>query len=403
MRSRDSARAILDAFRFDGRPHSLAGLGRGDMEFADRAQLTLLLSRFDLAAPVREHVEAALARNTVRVERVRAAYQEIAPRFEHVVLKGFTHAPAFIDDLRLRVQYDLDLYVPPSEHGPARDALLSLSYEPIRGMEGLAMDHLPTMVRRTGWEWRGDYFDPEMPVASEVHFRFWDARTERLRPGSLEGFWDRRDGERLALVDMLGYASLHLVRHLLRGNIRPFHVWEIARFLHTQHDGAFWRLWKQWHSPALRRLEVVAFLLARSWFACELVPEAEEEIAALPEAVHRWFKKYGWSPIDGMFRPNRRELWLHLALVETAADRRSVLRRRLLPMALPGPVDAVHIPEERMTMTRRLKKQARYAAYVAARAFQHVRLVGPTLLEGVNWWWSVRRGYRPSARGSARP
>ena len=120
MRSRDSARAILDAFRFDGRPHSLAGLARGDMEFADRAQLTLLLSRFDLAAPVREHVEAALARNTVRVERVRAAYQEIAPRFEHVVLKGFTHAPAFIDDVRLRVQYDLDLYVPPSEHGRAR-------------------------------------------------------------------------------------------------------------------------------------------------------------------------------------------------------------------------------------------------------------------------------------------
>jgi hypothetical protein len=386
MRLNDNIRSILNALCFDGRPYSLAGLDPEALDFADRAQLTPLLARYDLPPTIREHVEGALARNGARVFRVAAAYHEIAPAFDHIVLKGFTHVPAFVDDPRLRVQYDLDLYVPPKESDAARRVLLALGYEPIEELEGLAMDHLPTMIRKTGWEWRGDYFDPEIPVSVEVHLQFWNAPVERLRPEGLDAFWARRKGHRLQPVDMLGYAALHLTRHLLRGNLRVFHVWEMARFLHTQRDPFFWRLWKQWHPRSLRRLEAVAFLLAKSWFACTLVPEVLDEVAALPGAVHRWFKVYGWSPIEGMFHPNKRELWLHLDLVETLADRLSVVRRRLLPASLPGPVDAVHLPPEQMTLRRRIKKQARYAAYASSRAFLHTRLLAPTLWEGVNWW-----------------
>lgn len=379
-------RAIFDALCFDGRAGSLANLTAVDLAFTDRTQLTPLLSRFELPAPVRDHVDAALARNAIRVARAASAYDEIASAFDHVLLKGSTHVPDFADHLRVRVQYDLDLYAPPADNGRARDALLKLGYEPISRMDGLAMDHLPTMVRKTGWQWRGDYFDPDLPVSVEIHFQFWDERTERLPAEDVERFWTRRQGNQLALVDRLGYAALHLTRHLLRGNIRPFHVWEIARFLHTHHDPAFWRHWLDLHSPSLRRLEAVAFLLANSWFACSLPEVAAQEIAALPDATLDWFDRYQFSPIEAIRQPNKHELWLHMSLLDRPADRWDVLRRRLVPASLPGPVDAIHLPNQELTPARRLQRAVRNSAYAASRALHHVRLLVPTMVEGAKWW-----------------
>lgn len=379
-------RAIFDALRFDRTSCALSGLTPDDLAFTDRAQLTPLLSRFEFDAEVRQHVEGTLARNAIRVSRVAEAYREIAPAFDHVVLKGMTHVPDFIEDPRLRVQYDLDLYVPPAQKEIARDALRHLGYEPIGGMEGLAMDHLPTMVRKTGWQWRGDYFDPDLPPAVEVHFRFWDSPTERLPAEGLDDFWDRREGNQLTLVDRLGYAALHLTRHLLRGNVRPSHVWEIARFLHTHQDPSFWNHWTEWHSPSLRRIEAVALLLAKEWFACSLPDAATAEIAALPTRARRWFEVYRWSPVEANFRPNKHELWLHTSLLDSAGARFDVLRRRLIPASIPGPVDGVHLPDEEMTVVRKMKKNARNAAYAASRAAHHFRLFLPTVGEGVRWW-----------------
>ncbi len=316
----------------------------------------------------------ARARNAIRVQRIAAAYGEIAPLFDHVVLKGFTHVPDFTPDPNTRVQYDLDLYVPPAQKEKARDALLGLGYEPVGRMEGLAMDHLPTMVRKTGWQWRGDYFDPDLPPAVEVHFRFWDSDTERLRAEGVEQFWDRREGNQLALVDRLGYAALHLTRHLLRGNVKACHVWELANFLDTHRDPAFWDEWRTLHSPSLRRLESVAFLLAKSWFDCEV------EIEDLPRDAHRWFERYRWSALDPS---NKHELWLHTSLVESTADRIAILRRRLIPGSLPGPVDAIHIANP--SFRRRTKAALRNTIYAASRAAHHIRLFVPTIYEGLKW------------------
>ena len=308
-------RAILEALRFDRPPIPLPELSSDDLAFADREHLTPLLSRFPLSPTTKTYADAALARNTIRMQRFRAAYDEMGDKFDHIVLKGFTHAPDFIDDIRFRAQYDLDLYVPTASHDEARDALLALGYEPIGSMEGLPMDHLPTMIRKTGWEWRGDYYDPDLPAGVEVHFRFWDAPTECIRVEGLEDFWTRRDGHRLNRVDALGYAALHLTRHLLRGNVRVFHVWELARFLHshqgdTEDDRAFWRQWQKQHSRSLRQIQAIAFLLAKSWFGCGVADEAGMEMSSLPPAVHHWFEFYAWSPLEAGFRPNKNELWL---------------------------------------------------------------------------------------------
>jgi hypothetical protein len=314
------------------------------------------------------------ARNAIRVQRIAAAYAEIAPLFEHVVLKGFTHVPDFTADPNARVQYDLDLYVPPSQKEKARDALLTLGYEAIGRMEGLAMDHLPTMVRKTGWQWRGDYFDPDLPPAVEVHFRFWDEETERLPAEGVEEFWDRREGNQLALVDRLGYAALHLTRHLLRGNVKAAHAWELAHFLDTHRDPRFWSEWRKLHSASLRRIESVAFLLAKSWFDLDI------EIEDLTPDVHRWFERYKWSPLD---TSNKHELWLHTSLVDSTRDRISILRRRLIPASLPGPIDAIHIA--RPSLARRAQAAMRNSGYALSRAAHHLRLFAPTLVEGVKW------------------
>jgi hypothetical protein len=385
-------RAILEALRFNREPAPLPELSADDLVFADRSQLTPLLSRFVRS----DHVNGAVARNKIRVEKVASAYSEIAGAFErsgvdHMVLKGFTHVPEFVDDVNLRVQYDLDLFVPELQRDSAFNALRELQYEPIESMEGLAMDHLPTMIRKTGWRWRGDYFDPDLPVAVEVHFQFWDVETERIRVDALEDFWARRDGARLNPLDRLGYASLHLIRHLLRGNVRAFHVWEIANFLDRhQDDEGLWRRWDRQHTRSLQQVEAVAFLLAKTWFGCRVADIPSVEIDRLPPRVHRWLELYGWSPIESQFEPNKDELWLHMSLLDSFDDRWSVLRRRLIPASIPQQVDSIHVPEDQLTAEERADRDSSNRNYAASRAAHHSRLLIPTLLEGAKWWFRSR-------------
>jgi hypothetical protein len=100
-------------------------------------------------------------------------------------------------------------------------------------MEAFPTDHLPALVRKTTWEWRNDFFDSEIPLSIELHFRFWNPDLERLAAPGTEEFWKRRvkqpvNGVELGVLcppDALAYAALHLVKHLLRGSgVRPFHV-----------------------------------------------------------------------------------------------------------------------------------------------------------------------------------
>ena len=74
------------------------------------------------------------------------------------------------------------------------------------------------MMRPTTWQWRGDFFDPEMPLAIELHFQFWNPRLERLSAEGVDEFWTRRvrrpvGGADLAVLspaDAVGYSALSL-------------------------------------------------------------------------------------------------------------------------------------------------------------------------------------------------
>ena len=285
--------AVVQSLRFD-RDHSQAlheispEAWRGLLPCTDEAQLTLPLAirrRNILPEPVRLRVEQNLARNAQRHERVVAAYEEVADALrsrtiEFISLKGLTHWPLYCDDLRSRPQYDIDLYCPPQSISGGR-TIASLGYEPIRASRGPATDHLPSMIRKTGFRWRGDYYDPEMPLTVELHFRFWNPAREFFEVSGAEHFWERRStrmiGDRrmpaLDPVDDLSYTTWHLVRHLLRGDIRLYHVYELAHFLErTAPDDAFWREWSGATTTGMRLAEPIAFQLATEWFGCRVNP-----------------------------------------------------------------------------------------------------------------------------------
>ncbi len=373
------------------------------LHFCDRTQLTLCLGlRCGEHLPewVRTRIDDNLAANQARWQRTKCTYREVASVFapaglEFLVLKGFTHYPRFVDDPGHRPQGDLDLLLRPEEVSRAFDLALGLGYQPITE-HSRPIDHLPMMIRKTGWQWRGDFFDAESPVSLELHFRLWDESTERFEPGGLDEFWNRRQPRELEDLrfiafhpaDELGYAALHALRHLLRDGVRPFHVYELAWHLHhSAEDASFWCTWAELHDPSLRRLEAICFSLAQHWFDCRVSGVVQEEIRRLPSDVSRWMDLYSASPFTTRFRPNKDELWLHWALLNSRSARWNILRRRLLPEQLPNMLDAVHVPGQELTWRNQLGSHFRIAAYLASRAWHHVRALPAVGFSAIRWFW----------------
>lgn len=401
------ARAILDALRFSSHPLSLGQLSEPQwkkaLAFCDRTQLTLplALKRSEhLPDWVNTRLEANLTANAERWSRLKSTYTECAAAFEaagldFIVLKGFSQCPLFVEEPVCRVQYDLDLFFRWEHVLAAQDIALSLGYESLEGYDRSPIDHLPAMIRKTGWEWCGDYFDIDIPVSLELHFQFWSDQVERFGPEGLEEFWKRRctrqlDGLQftaLHAVDALGYSCLHILRHLLRGGLRLSHVYELAWFLnHKCGDEPFWREWHELHSESLRRLESIAFALAHRWFDCVLPAAVRESIECLPPDVKRWLEIYGDSPLVGLFRPNKDDVWLHWSLVGSLGQRITVLRRRLLPERLPGHVAAVHLPEGEWTWQIRLRQSWLYLCFVISRTAYHLLALVPTAWGAARWF-----------------
>jgi Uncharacterised nucleotidyltransferase len=406
------AAAVLDALKFTSvavEPElspplrSLSDVDwRRALDFCDSSQITLLFGHAagrQLPAPVAGRIRGNLAANITRLEKLQREYAQIARAFEaagveHVVLKGFTQAPAFIADARLRPQYDLDLWCPENQLPAAQTALAQLGFETIAAQGRFPTDHLPPMVRKTGWEWRGDYFDLEIPPVVELHFRLWDEATERFGAAGLERFWSRR--QRLPLehqtipvlhaADQFAFAALHLLRHLLRGSLKALHVYELAHFLHTRpNDAAFWDEWRGLHPPDLRQLQMLGCCLARKWFACDLPALVAAEVTALRPELRLWFESYAACAVESRFRASKDELWLHLALLPSLNDRLAVLRRRLLPLTLPGRVDSAFVPEPQRTLLRRMRGALQHAFAAGSRVLYHLRSCGPVLRGAIRW------------------
>jgi Uncharacterised nucleotidyltransferase len=385
------AAAALAALHFaEPRPEALARLTDDErvaaLDFCHHAGLTLLVPGLLPAATARD-----AANNLLRLHVLEATYQWLADLpVDFVALKGITQCALFGINPKDRAQADIDLYCPRETVEAARDALMAAGYLPIAGLEAFPTDHLPALMRPTSWQWRGDFFDPEMPLAIELHFQFWNPRLERLPAEGVDAFWTRRvrrpvggaDVAVLSPADAVAYAALHLLKHVLHGDTKPFHVYETASFLHGHADDeAFWTEWRGLHSDSLRRLQTVSFLLAEAWFGCRLAPAVREEAERLPATTGVWFDTFATAPAVQRFRANKDELWLHLSLLSSRRDALSVARRRLIPSNLPPPSRATSTATGRSV----------YAAWFWARLRHHTISLGTTLTSGARWWWRTNR------------
>jgi hypothetical protein len=385
------AAAVLAALHFgEPRPEALARLTDAErveaLDYSHHAGLALLVREV-----LPEATACDAANNLLRLRILEETYRRLADlRVDSVALKGITQCELFGIRPEERAQSDIDLYCPRETVEAARDALMAAGYQPIAGLEAFPTDHLPALMRPNSWKWRGDFFDPEMPLAVELHFQFWNPQLERLAAEGVDAFWARRvrrqvAGVELAVLcpaDALAYAAMHLVKHVLHGDTRPFHVYEIASFLHGHaDDAAFWAEWRRLHSDSLRSLQTVGFLLAEAWFGCRLSPVVREEAARLPAATRAWFEEFATSPAEQRFRANKDELWLHLSLLDSWLDVLRVVRRRLLPTNLPPPARATSTASGRSV----------YAAWLWARLRYHALSLGTTVTSGVRWWRRTRR------------
>ena len=226
------------------------------------------------------------------------------------------------------------------------------------------------MVRPFEWQWKGDYYDPDIPIAIDLHDRVWPEIVDRIRAPGAESFWIRRTlmsvGEQvipaLQPCDRLGYAALHSLRHILRNDAKPAHVFEIAAlFSRRDGDQDFWNEWMSLHDEKLRLLESIVFRFASEWFLGGRI------VVPLPPALNAWFDEFAYSPLTNICRANKDVLWLHCALLPSIADRIRVARLRLLPLRAPGAIAA--------SDTGWL-----------SRAGYHTRALVSSLRSGARWW-----------------
>ena len=384
------------------RRSELRGIPDGEwrrlLELMDRSQLTLPMAvrcRRELPEWVQKRLAGNLQNNAIRHDRTLVAYQEVARvlrsrSVEFMVLKGFSQWPHYCDDLRNRPQYDLDLYCPPEAIEPALEAIQSLGYEPFGRKAKTATDHLPPLIRMTGWRPNGDYYDTEMPLTIELHFRFWDEENERFGVDNADGFWERRVRREIRGLavptlngyDGLSYTTWHLVRHVVRGDVRAYHVYELARFLQrTADDDLFWHDWRERKSSTL--VEAIAFRLAIDWFDCPAHPIVQELCQALSASVRRWFDLFAFSPLKALEHPNKDELFLHWCLVKGWPARLQVAKQRLLPVRFNPVIVDAHVPAPDWRL--RLRRRVFGTWFMARRAFHHARTLAPVMWNGVRW------------------
>lgn len=402
--------ATLSALKFQGEETEILR-SLNDSEWQDlfcRWQVSRLLiplrQRCGNKLPewVRSQIDRNLADNAERFERIKIVYARFTDALrdrgaEHLVIKGFAQWPGFVEHPRFRLQSDIDVYCPPESIPPALDALYKLGYEAERNSESI--DHLQAMVPKAPWTWRGNCYDPEIPVSFEVHFCFWNGQVTRLHPQGLHRFWPRRverhlDGlsfPALAPVDSLAYSALNILRNALFEHVTVHLVYELALFLDSNaKNEQLWKSWQELHDDSLRLLEVISFRLASHYFGCRLSGEVQTEIDRQPRTVQKWFHEFAESPLDACFRPNKDAVWLHLSLLEYSRDRRAILLKRLLPTR-PPPVDHVRIQPTLRNGEKSgtLRKLARYVAYLSERTAYHARMLPTTLWRGLRWWWST--------------
>jgi hypothetical protein len=395
-----------------------SGLG-----FTDSAGLSLhlrdrLMRRKDfgrLPASIQTELEQRHHDNVQRARDMAEEFVELNRQLQssdirYLNLKGLLLAPDFVEPLESRAQYDYDFLVKKEDLQRGYSLFLQHGYSALHSTQELAADHLPPLIQKSGWQWRGNYFDPAIPRGVELHFQLWDSDFELLPIQTLDKVWERSCSRpfgsiaapTLSREDTLLYVTLHAFRHLLRNDLRLSHLYEIAFFLQrTSEEERFWKDFILRVSQCSNTTKMVAttFELAKSLFRPALYPPVRQFIAAhLPATAASWVHAYGRTGAVHCYRKSRNALLLHLGLLNDNGQRWALVWQRLLPRHLPLPTYGVQIPEAEQNLRFRVVKTARYLALVIQRGLFHLRSLTELLFDLPIWIIYLQRHRRTSRR-----
>ena len=390
------------------------------LNFTDMAGLTLHLearlqqrNHFgSLPALVQKRLEGNLESNRTRTEVLKREFLQMnrhlqAAGIRYVNLKGLLLCPRFIERPELRVQYDFDLLVGDEDNIRTYARLQVLGYTPAHRSRSQRTDHLPPLIKKTGWQWRGDYFDPEIPPGIEVHYQLWEPKFERIPVLLFKDVWEKTSLQEyqslrvpvLPLNHELLYLTLHCCRHLLRSDLRLSHLYELAYFLHhNRGNREFWDGFLAWLNQcpnssrmvgttfalAVRLFQPEASVLLEGWIHQNLIPGAE-----------RWIKTFGVRDAPHGYRENKNVIFLHLSLLDRKVDQWGVLRQRLLPRHIPLAVEGIYLPDEERGVLLRSFHFLIYFGYLARRTFFHVVSFFWLCLQLPAWLWFLRHSSKP--------
>jgi putative nucleotidyltransferase-like protein len=370
-----------------------SGLG-----FTDTAGLSLhlrdrLIRRNDferVPTLIQTELEQRHSDNVQRIQDMVQEFVEMNQQLQssdirYLNLKGLLLAPDFVEPLERRAQYDYDFLVKKEDLQKGYSLFLEHGYSSLHSTRELAADHLPPLIRKSGWKWNGNYFDPAIPRGVELHFQLWDSDFELISIQTLDKVWERSCSRAFSSIavptlcreDMLLYVTLHAFRHLLRNDLRLSHLHEIAFFLQRTSDED--RFWEDFTScvaqcPNTTKLVATTFELARSLFRPALYPAVSQFIERhLPATAASWVRTYGRSGAIHCYRRNRNALLLHLGLLNDSAQRWALVWQRLLPRHLPLPTYGVQTPKEAQDLKFRLAKAARYVDLLCRRGLFQLR------------------------------
>jgi hypothetical protein len=101
--------------------------------------------------------------------------------------------------------------------------------------------------------------------------------------------------------------------------------------------------------------------------------DVSTEIFTLGDKLKAWLANLWLAPLISQWRPNKREVWLHLTLVKTRKDQAKILLRRLFPLSLPSGPQSIISPTILIQHIRSL----------GSRFVRHLFTLAPTILDGL--------------------
>jgi Uncharacterised nucleotidyltransferase len=385
------------------------------LALADTAGLTLFLranlkQRGDfqgLPGSIQQALEQRFQDNVARTEAICQELIQFNRLFQvqnirYLNLKGQVLYPDFVNERRNRLQYDHDFLIRPEDLERTYALFLSLGYSPLPSSSKLAVGHLPTLVRKTDWKWKGNLFDPEIPRAVELHFQLWDSKFDKISIRSLDDVWRNSEVAAFEAVALpvlsrqhnLLYCVLHSFRHLLRNDLRLSHLYEIGYFLHRRCENAsFWPGFLKSLLSCSNSCRVTATMLelARRTFGAEPEPMTTQFINEhLSPAAALWVEEFGIRESVHCFRRSKSALFLQLDFVEGLVGKSVVIARKLIPRHLPLSSFGVQTPAERRNRLFRSSKWLHDAGQMVRRAFFHAVTLAGLLLQLPLWTVKLR-------------